>query len=68
MNSLMGQSYERLNEASKSMLELVSEYIGTNTFCVTQITDKHHSILTHVFNRNKVLFDAGTTLFLEDAY
>lgn len=64
----MGNSYERLNEASKSMLKLVSEYIGTNTFCVTQITDKYHSILTHVFNRNKVLFDAGVTLFIEDSY
>ncbi|MRH42065.1 hypothetical protein GH741_05175 [Aquibacillus halophilus] len=68
MEFSMGQSYQRLNEASQSMLELVSEYIGTNTFCVTQTTDEQHSILTHVFNRNTVLFDAGDTLFLEDAY
>lgn len=50
------------------MLELVSEYVGANTFCVTQVTDGQHSIHTHVFNRNKVLVDAGVTLFLEDAY
>jgi hypothetical protein len=68
MSYLIGHKLEKLNKAAEKMLDLIGQYIGVNTICITQFGDHKHSILTHVFNKKDSLFHVGDQLNLEDAY
>jgi hypothetical protein len=68
VKDIQGVSHKRLNKAALSLLRVISNYIGTNTFCISQTNDERLSIITHVFNRNTVLFNTGDSLYLEEAY
>jgi hypothetical protein len=68
MLSFQSHSYSKLEDAAGYIFEMLSEFIGTNTFCLTKTNDQVNSLILHVFNRNHVLFEEGTKVNLDDAY
>ena len=68
MESFKPQSYTKLGEAAQTLFSILNRFIGTNSFCISNITDQVHSQLIHVFHRNEVLFEEGAMLSLQDTY
>ncbi|WP_078551840.1 hypothetical protein [Bacillus alkalicellulosilyticus] len=59
--------YSSLKEAADHTLEMISNHINVNTFCVAS-NDRVTSLIFSVFHRREKLFKAGTSLGFLDAY
>ncbi|MFA9558393.1 hypothetical protein ACERII_13885 [Evansella sp. AB-rgal1] len=61
------QFYPNLKAAADNILEVVSNQIGVNTFCVAS-NDEVTSFIFSAFHREEHLFDPGVNLGFLDAY
>lgn len=62
-----GQFYTSLKDAADNILNVISQQINVNSFCVAS-NDRQTSVIFSVFHRKEHLFDAGTVLPFLDAY
>ncbi|MFZ3591753.1 hypothetical protein ACOI1C_21685 [Bacillus sp. DJP31] len=58
---------QKIHEASYDIFDMLSRFIGVNTFCVSK-TDASSSQVFSVFNRGEILFERGAFLDLDDAF
>lgn len=68
MDQMMSTNvYKKIDDSANEIFEVLSQFIGVNTFCVTKL-EETTSQITSVFNRDEILIEKGNSLILEHAY
>ena len=60
-------TYTSIEEASNDVLEVISKFVGVNTFFVAK-NDKNDVDIISSFNRDEVILESGFETLYRDSY
>ncbi|WP_240687996.1 hypothetical protein [Pseudalkalibacillus hwajinpoensis] len=67
MNNSTLPTYASIEEASSDVLEVISKFVGVNTFFVAKNDQKDVDIVSS-FNRNEVILDSDFETLYRDSF